>query len=287
MHPLIGAAAAAVALFALWNFLRRLQRDRLLADTASMRIRSAAQGYVKVRGRALPAGAEPLRAPLSGRACVWWSYETARDDSEENQVTEWRTIESAASVELFELADEDDARCLVGPVCAEITPSTHSVWYGSTPRPLAGPPLITPPMRLGAWRYTERLLDIEARVLVVGELRSHSEVGDVNRATQEKLRQWKADQAQLLARFDANRDGRIEQAEWDTARSVAAQESQAQTLAGKIARVSVISQPVNGEPFVIAPLSSEQLASRERLFAALYFALGILAVWVCAWALRR
>ena len=148
------------------------------------------------------------------------------------------------------------------------------------------PPLITPPTRLGAWRYTERLLEIGARLVVVGELRSHSEVGDVNRATQEKLRQWKADQAQLLARFDANHDGRIEQAEWDAARSAAARESQAQTLVGKIARVSVISQPVNGEPFVIAPLSSAQLVSRERLFAGLYFALGILAVWMCALALR-
>lgn len=285
MHPLTAAAAAAVALFALWNFLRRVRRDRLLADTTAVRLRSAAQGYVKVSGRALPAGAAPAQAPLSGRPCVWWSYDIARDDSQENQVSDWHTVESAASVELFLLADEDGARCLVGPVRAEITPTTHSVWYGSTPRPLAAPPLLTPPMRFGAFRYTERLLDVGARVLVAGELRSHSEVGDVNRVTQEKLRLWKADQVHLLARFDTNHDGRIDQGEWDAARAAAAQESQTQTLAATIARVSVISQPLNDEPFVIAPLSSAQLVARERVFAGLYFALGVLAAGVCAWAL--
>jgi hypothetical protein len=141
-------------------------------------------------------------------------------------------------------------------------------------------------MRFGAFRYSERLLDVGARVLVAGDLRSHSEVGDVNRVTQEKLRLWKADQVHLLARFDSNHDGRIDQGEWDAARTAAAQESQAQTLAATIARVSVISQPVNGEPFVIAPLSSAQLVARERVFAGLYFALGVLAAGICAWALH-
>jgi hypothetical protein len=109
MYPLTAAAAAAVALFALWNFLRRVRRDRLLADTSAVRLRSAAQGYVKVSGRALPAGAEPAQAPLSGRPCVWWSYDIARDDSQENQVSDWHTVESAASVEMLVLAGEDGA----------------------------------------------------------------------------------------------------------------------------------------------------------------------------------
>jgi hypothetical protein len=286
MHPLIAAAAAALAGFALWNFLRRLRRDRLLADTAPARLRSAAQGYVKVSGRATAASATALQAPLSGRPCVWWSYDIARDDSQENQVADWRSIESAASVELFMLSDEDGGRCLVGPVCAEITPTTSNVWYGSTPRPLSTPTAMAG-IRTGAWRYTERLLEVGAQLLVTGDLRSHSEVGDVTHAAQEKLRAWKADQQQLLQRFDHNHDGHIDQAEWDEARGAALQEAQAQTLVSGIARVSVIAEPANGEPFLIAPLSSAQLVGRERHYAALYFALGIAALYVCAWALRH
>jgi len=280
----VGAGGALLALF---GTLRRLRRERLLGDTTAMRIRSAAQGYVKVRGRAAPAHAEPKRAPLSGRPCVWWSYEIARDESERPGKSDWRKQEQATSVELFMLIDEDEARCLVGPVGAEITPTTRSVWYGEEAIPGGPPPLIAPPVRLGCWRYTERLVDIGTRLSVLGELRSHSEVGYVDRVTQEKLRLWKQDQAALLMRFDANHDGHIDVQEWEAARSVAAREAQAQVLSADVERVSVIAQPTNGEPFLIAPLSAAQLVRREKILAALYFALGIAAVILCAWGLEQ
>jgi hypothetical protein len=287
MQPVIAALGGGGALFALLSSLRHLRRDRLLADTAAARLRSAAQGYVKVSGRAVPAHAQPTLAPLSHRPCVWWSYEVAQLEGERPGKTEWRTVEKAACVELFMLLDDDGARCLVGPVSAEITPTTHNVWYGEESRPRGPPPEVAPPFHLGPWRYIERLLDINAHLSVVGELRSHSEVGDVDRVTQEKLRLWKQDQANLLARFDADHDGRIDAAEWEAVRSAAAREAQAQVLSADVARVSVISQPRNGEPFLIAPLSSAQLVQREKIFAVLYFVLGIAGVVLCAWGLNH
>ena len=70
-------------------------------------------------------------------------------------------------------------------------------------------------------------------------------------------------------------------------RGLAAQrESQTQTLGAQIQRVSIISEPVNGEPFLIAPMSGAQMGQRERRYAALYFVLsGLTGVCVCAWAL--
>ena len=270
-YPVIAAAAAVLAAFALFRFFTRLRRDRLVADTPAVRIRSAAQGYVKVTGRAVPAGPAPTAAPLSSRPCVWWAYEIAQEQRDSKGNAHWHTVESAASVELFALVDDDGSRCLVGPVSAEITPSTRKVWYGSE----------------GGWRYTERLLGVGERLCVMGELRSHSELGDVNGATAAKLHEWKQDQRSLLARFDVNHDGKLDAAEWEAARLVAARESQTQTLQSTISRVSVISEPVNGEPFLIAPLSASQLEKRERLFAGLYFLLGLIGVIVCAWAIRH
>ena len=59
-YALIAVATAALALLALWRFLVRLKRDRLVADTPEVRIRSAAQGYVKLKARTQPAaGAGP------------------------------------------------------------------------------------------------------------------------------------------------------------------------------------------------------------------------------------
>lgn len=44
---------------------RQLHRARLIEDTPTSRIRSAAQGYAELEGRAVALG-DPLYAPLSG-----------------------------------------------------------------------------------------------------------------------------------------------------------------------------------------------------------------------------
>jgi len=288
-YALIAFAAALAALVALWQFLARLRRDRLVADTPEVRIRSAAQGYVKVRGRTEPAGPSPAAAPLSSRPCVWWSYEIAREERDSKGRRYWQTTDSRSSVEPFALVDADQARCLVGPVKAEITPTVRDVWYGATAWPMTGPPPEpgVPLLHLGSWRYTERLLGVGAPVCVMGEFRSHSELGDVNAAVAAKLHEWKQDQESLLARFDQDRDGKLNAAEWEAARLAAAQQCQTQNLQSPIVRESLISEPSNGEPFLIAPLTEAALERREKLFAAMYLALGLLGVIVCAWAIRH
>ena len=108
-YPVIALVAGALALLALFRFFVRLRRDRLVADTPAMRMRSAAQGYVKVNGRAEPAGPAPTGAPLSLRPCVWWDYEIAQEERDSKGNTRWNTVERASSVELFTLVD--DGRC--------------------------------------------------------------------------------------------------------------------------------------------------------------------------------
>jgi E3 Ubiquitin ligase len=286
-YPVIALAAALLALFGLYRLLVRLHRERLVADTPVMRIRSAAQGYVKVIGKALPEGPVATTAPLTGRPCVWWSYEIAQREQDARGTTRWSTTDRETSVELFVLSD-GDAQCLVGPVKAEVIPTMHNVWYGSEEWP-TGPcsAAVNPLLPSGRWRYTERLLGVGAQLCVMGELRSQSETGDINSAAAAKLHEWKQDQKTLLARFDADHDGKLDAVEWEAARDAAIAELQTQQLHSPIARVSVISQPLNGEPFLIAPLSDAQLVTRERRFAVLDFALGLLGVVVCAWALRH
>jgi E3 Ubiquitin ligase len=258
----------------------------LLADTPLVHIRSAAQGYVKVQGQARPAGAAPTLAPLSGRPCVWWDFKVAREERDGRGRTEWHTVESATSVETFVLAD-DDAECLIGPVRAEVTPTVRNVWYGSESRPMSGPPPVNAALLAGPFRYTEQLLQAGARVCVVGELRSHSETGDLAAAIAARLHEWKQDQAGLLERFDADHDGMLNAAEWQAARAAAARECEAQKLQANIERVSVVSEPADGRPFLISPLGPERMEKREKLMAWLYFALGLACVWLCAWALRQ
>ncbi|HEV2228086.1 MAG TPA: GIDE domain-containing protein [Steroidobacteraceae bacterium] len=282
----IAAIAGAGAVLCLWGFFRRLRRDRLLADTPLVHIRSAAQGYVKVAGHARPAGAAPTAAPLSGRPCVWWDFRIAERQRDSRGREQWHTVESATSVELFVLAD-DDAQCLVGPVKAEVTPSRINTWYGNGSRPLGGPPPVNTALLMGPYRYTERLLEVGAQVCVVGELRSHSETGDLAAATAARLHEWKQDQAALLKRFDADHDGQLSATEWEAARAAAAKECETQKLQSTIARTSVISEPADGRPFLISPRGPEGMEKREWRMAWLYFAVGLACVWACAWALQQ
>ena len=143
LHPVqyywLGAAlCAAVALWALYRCFRNLSRNRLVSDTPLVRIRSAAQGYVKLFGRAAAVNGQPLAAPLSSRPCVWWRYQVEQRTRNGKGETRWETIDSGRSIDLFVLADGDDS-CLVGPVNAEITPTTRNVWCGDLPRPVTAP----------------------------------------------------------------------------------------------------------------------------------------------------
>jgi E3 ubiquitin ligase len=284
-HPeLIAACAGAAALACLYGFFRRMRRDRLLANTPVVHIRSAAQGYVKFQGRARPAAAAPTAAPLSGRPCVWWDFKVAERYRDSKGREEWRQLESATSVEPFVLAD-DDAECLVGPVRAEVTPSRVNVWYGIGPRPVGGPPSVsTALLSSGGYRYTERLLDVDAQLCVAGELRSHSDTGDLAGAIAARLHEWKQDQTSLLKRFDTDHDGVLNAAEWEAARAAAAAECEGQKLQSTITRTSIVSEPTDDRPFLISTAGAERMEKREWRMAWLYFAAGLACVWLCAWA---
>jgi E3 Ubiquitin ligase len=284
---ILAAVAGALAALALYRFFARLRTDRAVADTPLVHLRSAAQGYVKVVGESRPPGAEPTAAPLSRRPCVWWDFQVAEEHRDSRGRRYWETVERATSVEPFVLVSEE-SQCLVGPVHADVTPTLHNVWYGNSSRPMNAPPLeSTALFSSGPFRYTERLLGVGARLCVLGELRSHSETGDVSAATVAKLHEWKQDQKTLLARFDADHDGVLNAAEWEAARQAAARECEGENLSSNIERVSVISEPADGRPFLIAPLSPEKLERRERYRAWLYFAFGLACVLVCAWALSH
>jgi hypothetical protein len=279
------AVCGAVALWALYRFFASLRRDRLLADTPLVKIRSAAQGYVKLCGRTAAVNDTPLAAPLSSRPCVWWRYDVEQKFRNGKGETRWESIDSGSSVDLFVLA-ETDAQCLVGPVNAEITPTTHNVWYGVDPRP-NGPPGSSGLLHQGDYRYTESLLNSGVQVSVCGELRSHSEGNSTEATAAGLLNQWKHDQKTLLARFDLNHDGRIDAAEWEAVRQAAIKEAQSQTLNAPITRMSVISQPTNGEPFLVAAMDDAHLVRREKIHAALYLCVGLLCVVGCAWAIEH
>ena len=277
-----------LALAALVGCFSRLRRDRFIADTPLVRIRSAAQGYVRIAGIARSPPNETLRSPLTGRACVWWDYQVEAREENAKGEAQYRTIEKATSVTPFVL-DDSEGECLIGPVGAEVTPTSNERWSGMSRHP-QGAPLSQAILGLVGqddYRYHERLIAPGTPLSVLGELRSNTDFGAVEQKTQEILLQWKLDQSTLLRRFDRNRDGQIGADEWESARIAARAEAEATVLHSPIERVGVVAQTTHGEPFLIAPLDEKHLVRREKRRAFLLLLASILCVGLAIWALSK
>jgi hypothetical protein len=284
----VAAVSGLLALAALVACLSRLRRDRFMADTPLVRIRSAAQGYVRIEGIAAQPPGESMRSPLTGRACVWWDYRVDYREKTERGATVYRAIETATSVTPFVLNDSD-GECLVGPVGAEVTATINDRWRGNTPHPTGLPYFESGFLATGSgdYVYHERLISPGSRLSVLGELRSHTEFGAVDEKTKQILQQWKLDQAALVRRFDRNHDGQIDATEWDAARAAAKTEAEATVLHSPIERVGVVGQTTHGEPFVIAPLDDRRLVRREQRNAALLLLASVLLLGLCLWGISQ
>jgi hypothetical protein len=286
----------AALLYTLYRFFRRWHDARLLQETPLARVRSAPQGYVKLTGLAQALPDTPMRAPLSGRPCVWWSFQV-EERVETLGRSNWQRTDGGTSDSPFLLKDSD-GQCLINPLDAEIEPSETNVWVGGCEQCWPGG---TPPSgavrgamaRFGVLadrRLQESLILENAKVSVLGELRTDSggatnALGDEAAAL---LSQWKHDQQALLARFDTDHDGRLSMAEWEAARGAAIAQVQHDRLNQRPAeRVSTLGKPNDGRPLLIAALSAEDLAQREgrRAFAAL--ALVAMALAASCYALSH
>lgn len=243
-------------------FFRNLGRARVIEDTPTSRIRSAAQGYVELVGRCQPIVQPPLSAPLTGEACVWHRYEVARFERSGNG-GRWRRIESGGSTQPFEL-DDGTGRCRVDPAGAEIIPAVRDVWYGNSPRPPQRSRSAA--LMLGArYRYTEERLHVGDPVYVLGHF--STERVDPAQRVRERLRQWKRDRRRLLAVFDVNRDGEIDQHEWERVREHVEREVAAEPLPPPLNRIG---KPSSGRlPYLIACRDQRELAARYRRRSAL------------------
>jgi hypothetical protein len=164
------------------------------------RIASAAQGYVELHGQGRPLDLNPLHSPLSGAACLWYRYQVERKTSDDK----WETVEQAVSHTSFVL-DDGSGQCLVDPEGAEIVTRHCRRWNE------------------GDYRYVEWTLQERDRIYVLGNfLTRHPSQGlDAGADVRELLAEWKTDQPGLLRRFDLDRDGQLDEREWNLARRLA------------------------------------------------------------------
>lgn len=272
-----------------WFGFERVRRARLLEDLPSSKIRSAAQGYVELHGHSRLLPGPDIVSPLSGQRCCWWSYKVERHETryeKSNPRYEWVTIEEATSDELFVLAD-DTGQCVVDPEGATVVPSVSRSWRGYHPQPHTFPET-SPMFSVGDYRYTERLVRFGDWLYAVGQFRSQTAVRDDNesRDVSELLADWKRDQRDLLRRFDANRDGKIDLEEWEAARRAALEHVRAEQVERSLQPdLHVLSRPSDRRPFILSTKPQEELSRGFRWAAAACITGSVVSLGAAVFAL--
>jgi hypothetical protein len=272
----LGVAAAG----SFWFWFVWWKKARLIDDTPRSRIRSAAQGYVELRGRGELPGSQPNLAPLTRRPCIWWKYKIERYVST-GKSSYWQTVNNGSSTVPFLLQDEAHW-CVVNPTGAEVFPGDKSVWRGSTSWPESGP--LSERVRAfgsGAYRYTEHRIYEHEQLDVIGDFRSVGGMQGVDKqeAVSTLLREWKQDLPALLQKFDDNRDGVLNAAEWERARTAAQSEIDQRVLKDAPASYNVLMKTGDDRPFLIANYDLAKVARRFQLYSAFAVVVFVAAVF--------
>ena len=243
------AAASAVGLLA-WG--AALRRARAIANIATSRISSAAQGYVELQGRATTT--DLIVSPFSNTPCIWYRY---RVFERESSAKEWREVESGVSSATFDLHDGSGA-CTVDPDHAEVMGAEVSTRYAEDTK------------------HVEEILHGGRTLYALGDFTTvggaHSVLSlreDINAL----LSNWKQDRTEQHRRFDLNRDGQVDVQEWELARRLATRtvEKEHRHIRSQPG-VHVMRAPQDGRLFLLSPLAPHTLRRRYLLWSALHLA---------------
>ncbi len=231
---------------ALFGWLRSIHHSRLILDTPTSRIASAAQGYTELFGQGMPLDGTPLHSPLNGLPVLWYRLVV-----DEKQGDSWRRFSDEESDASF-LLDDGSGQCAVDPEGAELLITRKDVVIRADRR------------------YTQWCLIKQDPIYVIGDfttLGSIDPAHDTARQVRDLLADWKADHPRLLERFDIDGDGQIDLQEWELARAEAKREvrrQQAELYAA--AEAHIIRKPEGRRLYLISDLDPSQLGRRYQLW---------------------
>jgi hypothetical protein len=245
---LIGLVLLAMFAFA-FNFWRYLA----IAKSPVSTIAAAAQGYIELNGVA--SKQPPIKTPFHGEPCIWfrsWAY--ARDYK-----NLWRLVDYTQSVDTFQLTDHSGV-CTVNPQGAEVVHVLKRTSFKSN------------------HRYVEEYLPANKPLYLIGNLdtRHHfSSEEAIRKDIWGLISDWKMNPAKMLFRFDLDRNGEIDQAEWEIAREEAREEVSRQHMYKAHTGDFEISAPTNGQLYLLSGMSPEFLRSSYRCWVVTHLAVLI------------
>lgn len=258
------SAMAAISILAWLSALKRL---RIIRDTPTSKIASAAQGYVELIGRGKQIKDAPLLSKFTALPCLWYRYTVKRRTSN----NKWETLDKGESNDCFLLHDETGV-CLVDPEQAEIITRHKDQWVRD------------------GYQYTEWKLIAPDSLYVIGQFRTQggSNLEFNTRAElNELLAEWKKDMPALHARFDLDNNGELDMREWMLARSAAKREITKKLREAQAQPdIHIIGPPPDGKLFLISNFTPDKLSHRYLFWAWAHLVIFFGALGGTGWLLQ-
>jgi E3 ubiquitin ligase len=273
----IGLVFVAIAGF-VFAFIN-VHRKRIIEDTPTSKIRSAAQGYLELVGHGHLMDGQPIISPLTGSTCTWYEFKVdERRQSGKN--SKWVTIRKGISDELFLIKDET-GQCIIDPEGANVTVSRKDVWYGAASNPMGnatktakGRGFLGGIVVSNKYRYTEKLLHPGEALYAIGLYKTVGGAGasfNVNEDVRELVREWKADTEALMKKFDTNGDGELDLNEWQRVRDEAYKHVMEKHSEQKTMPPVHLMNKTNDKrrPFILSALPQDDLIRRLHIYSVL------------------
>jgi hypothetical protein len=267
-----------------WGW-RGLRRRWAILNMPTSRVRSVAMGTAELIGNARAVEA-PLKSPVRQLACVWYHVRVTKETGYGKDRHTETFFDQKLGVP-FELEDPT-GRILVIPDGAEIT-GTETCNMPVSNWTLIDADAKAFSARIGAfggYGYTihEWAVLADAETYVLGEVgKQRDEAAGRMQKVAALLQDW-LKSPERKAAIDTDHDGRIDQSEWDAARSLA----QSEVLKGEPAAppgpALAVRKPGHGY-FIIAA-GGEQAALKAQGYPVAFVTIGILLIGGAVWLLQ-
>jgi E3 ubiquitin ligase/EF hand domain-containing protein len=258
---------------------KNMHSKRIIEDTPTSKIRSAAQGYLELVGHGRLMEGQPIVSPLTGTTCTWYEFKV-EEHRQSGKNSKWVTVKKGLSDELFLIKDET-GQCIIDPEGAHVTVSNKSVWYGSSSNPTSAPlsskkksSFLSSLIVSRKYRYTEKLLHSGESLYAIGLYKTVGGAGasfDINEDVRELIREWKTDTEALMKKFDTNKDGEIDLNEWQKVREEAYEQIMVKHSEQKTLPPVHLMNKTNDRrrPYILSAIAQDDLTRRLHLYAVL------------------
>jgi hypothetical protein len=268
-----------VGLFFVYSGFKKLKRLHAINNTPTSKLRSAAQGYVEVIGRAESLDSKIILGKLTHKPCLWYSFEIEKY-SRNGKHSSWSTVESGQSDDVFSINDTT-GRCNIDPKGADITVHSKEVWRGSQRSPHKTTTGVMSFLNSGSYRYTEKRLHVNDPLYALGHLQTlnhaRHRISD-KMMEREVINEWKKDFHKLIEKYDTNNDGELDLQEWKQVQDDAKPVAQARKITQQAAPdINIIHRPPMGDlPYILSTKAQSSLGKHYQFGVFTSFSIGAL-----------